>query len=358
MPPVPRLPMKIAILDDYQGAASKYFDSLKPNFETTAFPDTLPPYNHPSTSEDVKKQLVERLKPFTVISSMRERTAFPKSLLEKLPNLKLLLNTASRNNSIDLEAAKELGIVVTGTPKPGNDPDSTTEHTVALILGIARNVAWDDRVVKGGGWQTTFATGLSGRTFGTVGLGTLGTSVAKIMHLAFNMKIIAWSSSLTQETADQQARDSGLAPEGEDGEKVFKVVSKEELFSTADVVSVHLVLSDRSRGIVGERDLELMKKTALLINTSRGPLVQQDALLNTLQKGSIRGAALDVFDLEPLPADSPWRSIKWGEEGRSHVLLTPHMGYVEEATVNAWFQAQVENIQRWHDGEELKNLML
>ncbi|KAB8304724.1 hypothetical protein EYC80_004081 [Monilinia laxa] len=235
-----------------------------------------------------------------------------------------------------MEAAKKLGVIVTGTSgKPKRGPDSTTQHTIALILGIARNVAWDDKVVKEGGWQTTLATGLSEKTLGTVGLGKLGTSVAKIMHLAFGMKIIAWSSNLTQEAADQQARDNGLATEDEDGEKIFRVVSKEELFSTADVVSVHLVLGDRSRGIIGEKDLDLMKKTALFVNTSRGPLVQQDALLSALQKGKIRGAALDVFDLEPLPEDSQWRSIKWGEEGRSQVLLSPHMGYGEEASCSA-----------------------
>ncbi|KAA8575736.1 hypothetical protein EYC84_004845 [Monilinia fructicola] len=354
----PQSPIKLAILDDYQGIASKYFESLKLNFEITTFPDTLPPYNDPSTSEDVKNQLVERLRPFPIISSMRERTPFPASLLERLPNLKLLLNTARRNRGIDMDAAKKLGIIVTGTSgTPKRGPDSTTQHTVALILGIARNVAWDDKVVKDGGWQTTFATGLSGKTLGMVGLGKLGTSVAKIMHLAFGMKIVAWSSSLTQEAADQRARENGLATEDEDGEKVFRVVEKEELFSTADVVSVHLVLGDRSRGIIGERELDLMKKTALFVNTSRGPLVQQDALLNALQKGKIRGAALDVFDLEPLPEDSQWRSIKWGEEGRSQVLLSPHMGYGEEGTMNDWYRAQAENVQRWHDGKELTNVL-
>ncbi|RAL67958.1 hypothetical protein DID88_008682 [Monilinia fructigena] len=252
MPPDLQSPIKLAILDDYQGVASKHFDSLKSNFEITTFPDTLPPYNDPSTSEDVKNQLVERLKPFTPL----------------------------RNLGLSSPVRRE---------KPKRGPDSTTQHTIALILGIARNTAWDDKVVKEGGWQTTLATGLSGKTLGTVGLGRLGTSVAKIMHLAFGMKIIAWSSKLTQEAADQQARDNGLATEDEDGEKVFRVVSKDELFSTADVVSVHLVLGDRSRGIIGEKDLDLMKKTALFVNTSRGPLVQQDALLSALQKGKIRG---------------------------------------------------------------------
>ncbi|KAF7910778.1 uncharacterized protein EAF01_002287 [Botrytis porri] len=358
MPPVPRSPIKLAILDDYQGIASRHFESLKSTFEITTFPDTLLPYNDPSTPEHVKNQLVERLKPFTIISSMRERTPFPASLLEKLPNLKLLLNAASRNKGIDMEAAKKLGITVTGASgKPKRGPDSTTQHAVALILGIARNVAWDDKIVKEGGWQTTLATGLSGKAFGTLGLGRLGANVAKIMYSAFGMKIIAWSSNLTQESADQQARDSGFDTEDEDGVKVFKVVSKEELFSTADVVSVHLVLSDRSRGIVGEKDLDLMKKSALFVNTSRGPLVQQDALLDALQKGKIRGAALDVFDLEPLPEDSQWRSTKWGENGSSKVLLSPHMGYVEEGTMNDWYEVQAENVNRWFEGKELTHVL-
>jgi lactate dehydrogenase-like 2-hydroxyacid dehydrogenase len=359
MAPVPRSPIKLAILDDYQGIAPAHFERLKPTFEITTFPDTLLPYNHASTPEDVKNQLVERLKPFTVISSMRERTPFPASLLEKLPNLKLLLNSGNRNKGIDMDAAKRLGIRVTGamgkTSKKG--PDSTTQHAVALILGIAKNLASDDKIVKEGGWQTTFSTGLGGKTFATMGLGRLGTNVAKIMHLAFGMKIIAWSSSLTQETADQQAKNCGLPTEDEDGEKVFKVVSKEELFQSADILSVHLVLSERSVGIVGQKELDLMKKSALLVNTSRGPLIQEDALLETLQKGKIRGAALDVFDLEPLPKDSAWRSTKWGEDGRSQVLLSPHMGYVEEEIMNEWYEEQADNAERWHQGKELQVVM-
>ncbi|KAM3069213.1 hypothetical protein ACMFMG_010730 [Clarireedia jacksonii] len=350
MAPVPRSPIKLAILDDYQDIAPAHFERLKPTFEITTFPDTLLPYSHASTPEDVKKQLVERLKPFTVISSMRERTPLPADLLEKLPNLKLLLNTGNRNKGIDMDAAKRLGIRVTGamgkTSRKG--PDSTTQHAVALILGIAKNLASDDKNVKEGGWQSTLSTGLGGKTFATMGLGRLGTSVAKIMHLVFGMKVIAWSSSLTQETADQQARDCGLPTEDEDGEKVFKV--------SADVLSVHLVLSDRS-GIVGQKELDLMKKSALLVNTSRGPLIQEDALLDTLEKGRIRGAALDVFDLEPLPKESAWRNSKWGEDGRSQVLLSPHMGYVEEEVMNEWYEEQVDNAERWYQGKELTTVL-
>lgn len=299
---------------------------------------------------------------------MRERTPFPAGLLEKLPNLKLLLTTGLKNASIDLTASKQLGIRVTGATGRGRTdshnaakntrgPDSTTQHAVALILGIARNIAYDDLQVKNGGWETLLATGLSGKTFGTVGLGRLGVNVAKIMHQAFGMRIVAWSSSLTQEIADQKAKDAGLVVE-ENGEKTFRVVSKEDLFRESDVVSVHYVLSDRSRGIVGLAELSLMKKTALIINTSRGPLVVEDALLNVLEEGKIRGAALDVFDLEPLPQDSKWRTTKWGEDGKSHVLLSPHMGYVEEETMNNFYDEQVEIVERWHKGRDLLNVLV
>ena len=170
------------------------------------------------------------------------------------------------------------------------------------------------------------------------------------------MRILAWSSSLTQETADEKAKALGLPVEDEDG-KVFKVVSKEELFKEADVLSVHYVLSDRSRGIVGASDLALLKPSALFVNTSRGPLVDEDALLDLLEEGKIRGAAIDVFELEPLPKESRWRSDKWGTEGSSKVLLSPHMGYVDGETMAAWYEEQVEIVERWHSGEELLNVL-
>jgi phosphoglycerate dehydrogenase-like enzyme len=189
-----------------------------------------------------------------------------------------------------------------------------------------------------------------------VGLGRLGVSTAKIMYQAFGMRVVAWSSSLTQEVADQKAKDAGL-PVEVDGEKTLRVVGKEELFREADVVSVHYVLSERSRGIVGAEELALMKESALVVNTSRGPLVVEDALLRVLEEGKIRGAALDVFDLEPLPQDSKWRTTKWGEDGRAHVLLSPHMGYVEEHTMGNWYDEQVEIIERWHKGQDLLNVL-
>lgn len=289
---------------------------------------------------------------------MRERTPFPRELIARLPNLKLLLTTGLRNASLDLAALKERNIPVAGAADAGParsvGTDSTTQHCVALILAAARNIAPDDASVKSGGWQTSYAAGLSGKVFGTVGLGRLGVAVARIMSFAFGMRIVAWSSNLTQEAADEKAKAAGL-PVETNGEKTFKVVSKEELFKSADVVSIHLVLSDRSRGVIAAGDLALMKKTAIFVNTSRGPLVVEEDLIGALEKGQIRTAALDVFNIEPLPLDSKWRTIKWGQDGRSQVLLTPHMGYVEKGTLDVWYQQQVENIKRWEKGEALKS---
>jgi phosphoglycerate dehydrogenase-like enzyme len=262
-----------------------------------------------------------------------------------------------RNASLDIDALKERNIPVAGavdsSPAASVGADSTTQHCVALILAAARNIAPDDTSVKSGGWQTTYATGLSGKVFGTVGLGRLGVSVARIMSLAFGMKVVAWSSNLTQDVADDKAKAAGLPVDTADGEKTFKVVSKEELFKTADVVSIHLVLSDRSRGIISSKDIDLMKPTSIFVNTSRGPLVVEEDLLAALDKGQIRAAALDVFNLEPLPLDSKWRTTRWGQDGRSQVLLTPHMGYVEKGTLDAWYQEHVRNIKRWEKGEAL-----
>ncbi|KAK4097954.1 hypothetical protein N658DRAFT_257021 [Parathielavia hyrcaniae] len=344
-------PVKIAVLDDYQGISEPKFRALDPaKYEVSFFKDTLLPYNHPDTPQSVKDQLVTRLEPFTVISTMRERTPFPRELITRLPNLKLLLTTGNRNLALDLPAFQERGIPVAGAL---GGSDSTTEHCVALVLAAARNVAQDDLSVKTGGWQTVPTVGLGGKVFGTVGLGRLGAAVARIMAVAFGMRVVAWSDNLTQERADEKARETGLSVEDQDGEKTFRVVSKEELFRTADVVSVHLVLSDRSMGGIAARELEMMKPSAIFVNTSRGPLVVEKDLLDVLEKGKIRAAALDVFDLEPLPLDSRWRTTIWGQDGRSRVLLTPHMGYVEEATLNVWYDEQIKNLQRWQRGEEL-----
>lgn len=287
---------------------------------------------------------------------MRERTPFPRDFIARLPNLKLLLTTGNRNLALDLSALRHRGIPVAGAvdkAHPGSVGSvSTTEHCVAMILAAARNIAQDDREVKSGGWQTASAVSLHGKTLGVVGLGRLGVAVAKIMHSAFGMRVVAWSPNLTQEGADEKAGEAGFPVEDEGG-KTFRVVSKEELFKAADVVSVHIVLSERSRGGIGEKDLALMKPSAIFVNTSRGPLVVEEDLLNALDKGRIRAAALDVFELEPLPLDSRWRTTQWGKDGRSQVLLTPHMGYVEQSTLEGWYDQQVENLERWAKGEPL-----
>lgn len=209
-------------------------------------------------------------------------------------------------------------------------------------------MAADDKRVKEGGWQEGMSIPLAGRTLGLLGLGRLGAECAFTGKLGFGMNIITWSTSLTQEKADEVAEKRGL-PKGS-----FRVTSsKEELFREADVLSVHYVLSDRSRGIVGEKELSVMKKDAFLVNTSRGPLVDEAALLSALREGRIRGAGLDVYDVEPLPKDSPWRSQEWG----SRVVLSPHTGYVEDETMNQWYVQHADHIRRWVKGEEAVNLL-
>jgi glycerate dehydrogenase len=213
-------------------------------------------------------------------------------------------------------------------------------------------VARDDAAVKRGEWQGSLGLNLSEKTLGLLGLGKLGSQVGKIAVLAFGMKVSAWSTNLTQEKADEQAQAQGL-PAGS-----FVVApSKEEFFAQADVVSLHNVLSDRSRGIVGTAELAKMRSTAFIVNTSRGPLIDEAALLEALNAGRIRGAALDVFDPEPLPRDSPWRTTSWGQDGRSEVVLSPHMGYGEEELLRGWYRETAENLERWLKGEELVRKM-
>lgn len=279
---------------------------------------------------------------------MRERTPIPLSLIDRLPRLELLLTTGLRNAGLDLRALRAAAIPVAGTKASG---DSTTEHCVAMILALARGLVPDDASVKAGGWQTSVAVPLKGRTLGVLGLGRLGVAVAQIMRVAFGMRVIAWSANLTQERADEAARAVGL----ERG--AFEVVSREELFALADVLSVHVVLSERSRGLVTGEDLGRMKKEAIFVNTSRGPIVVEQDLRRVLEEGRIRSAGLDVFEIEPLPKDDPWRTTRWGENGRSHVLLTPHTGYAEKQTFTTWYKQQVANIERWKKGEDLVNVI-
>lgn len=357
-------PPSLAILDDYLSISRPHFRQIPSSRLNIEVFDTPLPQTSPSE----QAALAERLRPFTAISTMRERTAFPGSLLRQLPNLRLLLCTGTQFETFDLAAAREMGITVAAAPgrgrtdipvahgahvrdirKGGGHP--ATHHTWAMILALARNVAADDAVVKSGGWQTDMAIGLAGKTLGIVGLGRLGAAVARIGVLAFGMRVVCWSTSLDQAKADQTAASLGLPTEDEFGEKTFRAVSKEELFRNADIVSMHYVLSERSKGIMGKQELALMKKDALVVNTSRGPLIDEEALLEAAQEGRIKGVALDVFGQEPLPANSPWRSTNWGTDGKSRVLLTPHMGYVEEGIMNTWYAETAENVERWLAGD-------
>lgn len=356
----------LAVLDDYLSISDPHFRDISTsqiNIEYFRSPFT-------QRNNEERAALIQKLKPYTAISTMRERTAFPRSLLEELPNLKLLLCTGTQFETFDLEAAKELGITVVAAPGRGrtdrpvqhgkktrdirkgtNHP--ATHHTLAMILGLARNIASDDAAVKAGGWQTGMAMGLPGKTLGLVGLGRLGAGVARAGILTLGMKVICWSQNLTQDKADSMAAAMGLPLEDEDGQKTFQAVSKEELFQQSDVVSLHYVLGKRSKGMVGKAELDTMKNEALLVNTSRGALINEKDLLEAVGSGKIRGVALDTFEEEPLPATSPWRSQAWGKDGRSRVLLTPHTGYVEEELMNTWYAETAENVERWLAGKNV-----
>jgi phosphoglycerate dehydrogenase-like enzyme len=304
---------RIAILDDYQNVSLEMADwsPLAGRAVITVFND------HVSTVDEI----VERLLPFDVVCVMRERTPLPRAVIERLPRLKLIASTGSRNAAIDMDAAAERGIVVNHT---GYDASSTIEMTWALILASVRQVASENAYIRAGGWQRTVGDGLKGKTFGVLGLGKIGSEVARI-GLAFGMEVIAWSQNLTSE----RAQTCGA-----------RLVSKEELFRSADIVTIHLVLSDRTKGLVGAAELQAMKRTARLINTSRGPIVVEAALVEVLRERRIAGAALDVFDIEPLPPDHPFRSL-------DNVLSTPHIGYVARDLYRTFYGDTVKNITRW-----------
>lgn len=346
-------PIRLAVLDDYAHTSKPIFEHFTRqnpdhNVQIDYYPSTLL-----TRTPDGLKAAIDRLKPYTIISTMRERTPFPAELISQLPNLKLLLTTGSRNASIDLAECEKHSILVAGTgpsPKAVPNYDSTNEQCWALILGVARRVAELDLRVKTGrgeeGWQEGLNTGLAGKTLGLLGLGRLGVQAAATGILGFGMKVLAWSENLTQEKADRAAADRGL-PAGS-----FRVASsKQELFANADVLSVHYVLSDRSRGTVGKQELSWMKKSSFLINTSRGPLIDESALVNALRQKKLKGVGLDVFDVEPLPEDSVWRSNDWPEDVT--VLVSPHMGYVEKNTMTSWYEQTADNVGRWLRGEEL-----
>ncbi|MFJ8912009.1 D-2-hydroxyacid dehydrogenase family protein [Amycolatopsis sp. NPDC102389] len=310
--------MKIAILDDYQEVALGFgdWDSLGAEIEVFTKPFADP------------TEVVARLRDFEVVVAMRERTRFPAEVLDRLPALELLVSTGHRNAAIDVAAARRNGVVVSST---GYIAAPAAEHTWALILAAARNVPVESANMREGGWQTTVGTILSGKTLGLLGLGRLGAGAARIGQ-AFGMETIAWSQNLTQEKAD---------PHG------VTAVSKEELFARADVLSVHLVLSRRSRGLVGAPELAAMKPTAMLVNTSRGPIVDETALVDALRRKEIAVAALDVYDVEPLPSEHPLRTL-------DNVVLTPHIGYVTREAYEIFYRDAVEDIAAFQAGSPIR----
>jgi phosphoglycerate dehydrogenase-like enzyme len=309
---------KIAILDDYQNVALSLADwsAIEKQASIHVFNDHL----------DATDEIIGRLKPFDVICVMRERTPLTRDIIERLPQLKLIASTGYRNAAIDLVAAEQHGVKVTHT---GYISAPTIELTWALILSSLRHVVDENASLRSGGWQQSIGGDLAGKTLGILGLGNVGIEIAKI-GLAFGMKVIAWSENLTAEKASAAGA---------------TLVSKRELFETADIVSIHLVLSKRTRGLVGASEFALMKPTARLINTSRGPIVIEADLIEALSKSQIAGAAIDVFDHEPLPANHPFREM-------TNVLATPHIGYVSRELYERFYQDTVENIRLWLDEQQ------
>jgi phosphoglycerate dehydrogenase-like enzyme len=308
--------VRIAVLNDYQRVAHRFADwSRLGEHEVTFFHE---PLDDPG----------EALTTFDVVCAMRERTAFPAEVLHRLPNLKLLVTTGMRNAAIDMEAAAAHGVTVCGTEVP---PTPTAELAWGLVLALARHIPVEDAGVREGGWMTTVGVDLSGKTLGILGLGRLGSIVARYGQ-AFGMRLVAWSENLTAERATECGAELG---------------TKDELFSSADVVTIHLVLSRRTRGLIGAHEIGLMKPTAFLVNTSRGPIVDEAALLDALESGRIAGAGIDVYEREPLSADHPLRSAP-------NTVLTPHLGYVTENTYRVFYEQTVEDVAAWLAGEPVR----
>jgi phosphoglycerate dehydrogenase-like enzyme len=312
---------RLAILDDYQDVAHGFADWSSLEADGV----TVTSYREPFASQDA---LVSALAGVTIIIAMRERTAFPREVLEKLPALQLLVTTGMANASIDVEAAAELGLTVCGTP---GSPTAAPELTWALLLALARNIPAEDAALRSGAWQNTVGFELAGKTLGVVGLGKIGRRIAAYGQ-AFGMEVVAWSQNLT----DEAAAGAGV-----------RKVSKEELFRTSDVATLHLRLSPRSEGIVGEPELRLLGPDGVLVNTARGPLVDQDALVRALSEGWIAGAALDVFDHEPLPAGHPLLSAP-------NTVLSPHLGYVTRESYREFYGGALENVRAWLAGSPVR----
>ena len=317
------MPVRCAILDDYQNVALKLadWDKVKDRVEIKVFHDHL----------GGPDQVIPALQGFEIIVAMRERTGFPKKVIEALPDLKLLVTTGMRNASIDTEAAKARGITVCGTGTFGNP---TSGVAVGLMLELTRRIGFENaRLHAGAPWQTTIGLDLEGMTLGTIGLGKLGSRTAKIAQ-AFGMKVLAWSQNLTSE----KCREAGV-----------DYASKDELFRQSDFITIHIVLSGRTRGLIGTAELALMKPSAFLINTSRGPIVDEAALIAALRQHKIAGAGLDVFDVEPLALDHPFRKM-------DNVVITPHLGYVSEQNYRRYFADAVDDIRGFLDGKPVRVL--
>ena len=315
------MPYRCAILDDYQNCALEVADwsIVGKEVETKTFSD------HLGGSENVTKAL----QGFDIVALMRERTLFDRKVIEALPDLKLIVTCGMRNAAIDVGFAKERGIPCLGTESAGFP---TAELTIGIMLELARKIGWEDNRMKSGErWQKTLGIELEGRTLGVLGLGKLGGRTARIAK-AIGMRIIAWSQNLTAEKAQEAGAE---------------LVTKEELFRQSDFLTIHLVLSPRSRGLVGAQELALMKKSAYLVNTSRGPIVDETALIAALREKRIAGAGLDVFDPEPLPVDHPLRKL-------DNVVLTPHLGYVTAENYRRYYGGMVENIRSWLDGKPIR----
>lgn len=316
---------RVLVLDDYQDVSRRF----GPWEQLSGVPGG--PFDLDVRTEHLTDEaLAAALKDADIVVAMRERTPFSREVLRQAPALKLLVTTGMANASIDLDACRELGVEVSGTTGLRT---STAELTWGLILALARHICAEDRDVRNGGWQRTLGLELAGARLGVVGLGKLGSEVAKI-GLAFGMDVVAWSQNLRPEHATELG---------------VRAVAKGELFSTADFVTLHLKLSERTRGIVGVDELAAMRPTAYIVNTSRGPLVDEDALIEALRTGSIAGAGLDVFDVEPLPAQHPLRTLP-------NTVVTPHVGYVTTGTYERWWPQVVENIRRWTEGEAVRVL--
>jgi len=314
--------MRLAILDDYHSVSLDVADwtVVAEKVDIHVFTSHLGDEDHVAAA----------LAPFEILVAMRERTSFPDSLLRRLPKLKLLVTTGQRNLAIDMAAARECGVDVCGTTLLGYP---AFEHTWALILSLMKQIPLENDAMHRGEWQVSFADGLRGKTLGVLGLGKLGAEVAKI-GLAFQMEVIAWSENLTA----ARAQDCGV-----------RQVSKNDLLSLSDVLTIHLVLSARTRGLIGTEELQLMKSSAYLVNTSRGPIVDETALIDALTRKSIRGAALDVYDTEPLPSDHPIRKL-------DNAVLTGHTGYVIRDNFVHGYGEVVEDVLAWLAGKPLRLL--